>query len=203
MASLAENKISSWLSGTSCGPLLAYNRNQFTRIYPRGTRIDSSNYNPVPVWNAGVQMAALNYQTADKHMQLNSAKFGLQNGASGYVLKPDFMFKQTYNPYASAEAIDKVVGEKWTLKVTVVAARHLVRPPKRGGGGGSSGGDGGDGVGSGGGAFEGGGGGGASGGGSGGRKSRLENRGVVSPLVEVSIIGLDVDAATHRTATIG
>ena len=34
-----------------------------SRVYPGGQRIDSSNYNPVPFWNVGCQMVALNYQT--------------------------------------------------------------------------------------------------------------------------------------------
>lgn len=34
-----------------------------SRIYPKGTRMDSSNYSPQPFWNVGCQMVALNYQT--------------------------------------------------------------------------------------------------------------------------------------------
>lgn len=47
------------------------NRRMFSRVYPGGLRIASSNYNPVPAWCAGVQMAALNYQTPGLEMQLN------------------------------------------------------------------------------------------------------------------------------------
>lgn len=36
------------------------------RVYPAGMRIDSSNFNPVPLWACGVQLAALNYQTEGK-----------------------------------------------------------------------------------------------------------------------------------------
>ena len=46
----------------------------FSRIYPKGTRLDSSNYNPVPFWNVGSQLVALNYQTPGiwllKHLDL-------------------------------------------------------------------------------------------------------------------------------------
>lgn len=42
---------------------VAYNQRQLSRIYPRGTRFDSSNYNPYQFWPAGCQMVALNYQT--------------------------------------------------------------------------------------------------------------------------------------------
>ena len=40
-----------------------YNRRQLTRAYPKGTRLDSSNYDPQPAWSFGVQLCALNYQT--------------------------------------------------------------------------------------------------------------------------------------------
>jgi len=33
------------------------------RIYPAGMRIDSSNFNPIPMWACGIQLTALNYQT--------------------------------------------------------------------------------------------------------------------------------------------
>lgn len=42
---------------------VAYNQRQLSRIYPRGTRFDSSNYNPYHFWPVGCQMVALNYQT--------------------------------------------------------------------------------------------------------------------------------------------
>lgn len=51
---------------------LKYHTIQLSRIYPKGQRIDSSNYNPVPFWNCGSQMVALNYQTPDKPMQVGT-----------------------------------------------------------------------------------------------------------------------------------
>jgi len=33
------------------------------RSYPAGMRIDSSNFNPIPMWASGIQLTALNYQT--------------------------------------------------------------------------------------------------------------------------------------------
>lgn len=44
----------------------SYNKRQMSRIYPKGTRVDSSNYSPQPFWNVGCQMVALNYQTMGK-----------------------------------------------------------------------------------------------------------------------------------------
>lgn len=52
-----------------------YNKRQLSRIYPRGGRVDSSNYMPQIFWNAGCQMVSLNFQTTDLAMQLNLGKF--------------------------------------------------------------------------------------------------------------------------------
>ncbi|XP_016099747.1 1-phosphatidylinositol 4,5-bisphosphate phosphodiesterase beta-2 [Sinocyclocheilus grahami] len=65
-----------------------YNKRQMSRIYPKGTRVDSSNYSPQPFWTAGCQFVALNYQTMDFPMQLNMALFEF-NGRTGYLLKHD------------------------------------------------------------------------------------------------------------------
>ena len=37
------------------------------RTYPKGTRFDSSNYDPTLLWGCGVQMVALNFQTPGLH----------------------------------------------------------------------------------------------------------------------------------------
>ncbi|XP_023081961.1 1-phosphatidylinositol 4,5-bisphosphate phosphodiesterase zeta-1 isoform X3 [Piliocolobus tephrosceles] len=61
-----------------------------TRIYPKATRADSSNFNPQEFWNIGCQMVALNFQTPGLPMDLQNGKF-LDNGGSGYILKPHFL----------------------------------------------------------------------------------------------------------------
>lgn len=79
-----------------------YTRHQLMRVYPEGTRIYSSNYNPIPMWNCGVQMVSLNYQTKDKPMQLYHAKF-MQNGNCGYVLMPKYMNQDEFNPFTKPD----------------------------------------------------------------------------------------------------
>lgn len=69
---------------------IEYNMTYLSRIYPAGTRCDSSNYDPVPSWCVGSQITALNYQTPCKEMQLNQGLF-TDNGRCGYVLKPSFL----------------------------------------------------------------------------------------------------------------
>ena len=56
------------------------------RCYPRGTRVQSSNMDPLPVWRAGTQVAALNMQIWDLGTQLNAALF---EASQGWVLKPE------------------------------------------------------------------------------------------------------------------
>ena len=65
-----------------------HNASRLSRVYPSGKRLDSSNYNPVPLWRAGCQLVALNYQTPGKAMWINAGMF---SGERGYVLKPPSM----------------------------------------------------------------------------------------------------------------
>ena len=55
------------------------------RVYPRNTRFDSSNLQPLTFWRVGAQMVALNMQTNDIATQLHHALFS----HCGYVLKPE------------------------------------------------------------------------------------------------------------------
>lgn len=98
MSSFPETKAEKWLMPSQAKLFLKYHRKQFSRVYPKGSRLDSSNYDPIRLWNCGVQMVSLNYQTPDRSMQLNQAKFR-DNGASGYVLRPEFMFRDDFDPY--------------------------------------------------------------------------------------------------------
>ncbi|XP_048857018.1 1-phosphatidylinositol 4,5-bisphosphate phosphodiesterase delta-3-A-like [Brienomyrus brachyistius] len=69
---------------------IRYNSRNLSRIYPSGQRLQSSNYNPQEMWNAGCQMVALNFQTPGEQMDLNQGRF-LPNGRCGYILKPTFL----------------------------------------------------------------------------------------------------------------
>ncbi|XP_036607097.1 1-phosphatidylinositol 4,5-bisphosphate phosphodiesterase gamma-2 [Trichosurus vulpecula] len=100
--------------------LLKYNQKGLTRVYPKGQRVDSSNYDPFRLWLCGSQMVALNFQTADKYMQLNHALFAL-NGRTGYVLQPESMRNENYDP-TPPESQRKIL---MTLTVKVLGARHL------------------------------------------------------------------------------
>uniref|UniRef100_A0A8C2CAU5 Phosphoinositide phospholipase C n=1 Tax=Cyprinus carpio TaxID=7962 RepID=A0A8C2CAU5_CYPCA len=89
MSSFVETKALEHLTKTPV-EFVEYNKFQLSRIYPKGTRVDSSNYMPQVFWNAGCQLVALNFQTIDLSMQLNLGMYEY-NGKSGYRLKPEFM----------------------------------------------------------------------------------------------------------------
>ena len=55
VVSLAEKKIGKLLDTESDG-VARYTRSTLIRTYPAGTRTDSSNYNPVPMWCGGCQV---------------------------------------------------------------------------------------------------------------------------------------------------
>lgn len=63
------NGFNVWFSNAySTLTMESYNKRQMSRIYPRGTRVDSSNFMPQVFWNAGCQLVALNFQTLGKYL---------------------------------------------------------------------------------------------------------------------------------------
>ncbi|XP_010222243.1 PREDICTED: 1-phosphatidylinositol 4,5-bisphosphate phosphodiesterase beta-1 [Tinamus guttatus] len=100
-----------------------YNKMQLSRIYPKGTRVDSSNYMPQVFWNAGCQMVALNFQTVDLSMQINMGMYEY-NGKSGYRLKPEFMRRpdKHFDPFTES-IVDGIVAN--TLSVKIISGQFL------------------------------------------------------------------------------
>uniref|UniRef100_A0A8C6PVU4 Phosphoinositide phospholipase C n=1 Tax=Nothobranchius furzeri TaxID=105023 RepID=A0A8C6PVU4_NOTFU len=115
ISSFVETKGEAMIAKTAV-EFVEYNKRQMSRIYPKGTRMDSSNYNPQPFWNVGCQMVALNYQTMDFPMQLNMALFEF-NGRTGYLLKHDVLRRsdKKFDPFC--DRIDTVVASTLTIKI--------------------------------------------------------------------------------------
>ncbi|KAI8431911.1 hypothetical protein MSG28_004462 [Choristoneura fumiferana] len=115
MSSFAETTGMNYLK-TQAIDFVNYNKRQMSRIYPKGTRADSSNYMPQVFWNAGCQMVSLNFQTSDLPMQLNQGKFEY-NGNCGYLLKPDFMRRadRSFDPFADAP-VDGVIAAQCSVQ---------------------------------------------------------------------------------------
>ncbi|XP_071333869.1 1-phosphatidylinositol 4,5-bisphosphate phosphodiesterase beta-3 [Trachinotus anak] len=122
MSSFVETKGMDTLKSSPI-EFVEYNKNQLSRIYPKGTRVDSSNYMPQLFWNVGCQMVALNFQTLDLPMQLNMGVFEY-NGRSGYLLKPEFMRRtdKHFDPFTE-NIVDGIVAN--TVKIRVISGQFL------------------------------------------------------------------------------
>ncbi|KMT18203.1 hypothetical protein BVRB_2g023740 [Beta vulgaris subsp. vulgaris] len=96
--------------------IVRFTQKNMLRIYPKGTRITSSNYNPLIAWMHGAQMVAFNMQGYGRSLWLMQGMFRA-NGGCGYVKKPNFLL----NSGPNGEVFDPKVKlpVKKTLKVTV------------------------------------------------------------------------------------
>ncbi|CAK9137006.1 unnamed protein product [Ilex paraguariensis] len=95
-----------------------FTQRNLLRIYPKGTRIGSSNYNPLVGWMHGAQMVALNMQDTNEcdyplitrvireailRISINwtwKASEGMfrANGGYGFVKKPDLFLNTDFDP---------------------------------------------------------------------------------------------------------
>ncbi|KAM9296163.1 1-phosphatidylinositol 4,5-bisphosphate phosphodiesterase gamma-1 [Gastrophryne carolinensis] len=125
MSSFPETKAEKYVNKQKGKKFLQYNRRQLSRIYPKGQRLDSSNYDPMPMWICGSQLVALNFQTPDKPMQMNQALFQ-SGGRCGYVQQPGTMRDEVFDPFdkCSLRTVEAII-----ICVEILGARHL---PKNG-----------------------------------------------------------------------
>ncbi|KAI3458552.1 hypothetical protein Pfo_015215 [Paulownia fortunei] len=96
--------------------IVRFTQQNLLRVYPKGIRLDSSNYNPLIAWMHGAQMVAFNMQGYGKSLWLMHGMFRA-NGGCGYVKKPDFLLKAGSNSEVFDPEADLPV--KTTLRVTV------------------------------------------------------------------------------------
>lgn len=113
--SYSETKVET-LAEENKDNFILQNSRMISRVYPKGTRITSSNYNPTESWAVGCQLVALNYQTWDEPMRINDAMFA-KNGRCGYVLKPLFLREPS-----------KGSPTPYSLKITVVCGAQIPKP---------------------------------------------------------------------------
>ncbi|ESQ42507.1 hypothetical protein EUTSA_v10013134mg [Eutrema salsugineum] len=108
------------------GPdLVKFTQRNILRIFPKTTRFDSSNYDPLVGWIHGAQMVAFNMQSHDKYLWMMQGMFKA-NGGCGYVKKPDFMLSNGPNgeifdpcsqnlPIKTTLKVKIYTGEGWNL----------------------------------------------------------------------------------------
>ncbi|XP_061376616.1 phosphoinositide phospholipase C 6-like isoform X2 [Gastrolobium bilobum] len=73
--------------------IVRFTQKNILRVYPKGTRLNSSNYKPHIGWTYGAQMVALNMQGYGKSLWFMEGMFRA-NGGCGYVKKPEFLIQK-------------------------------------------------------------------------------------------------------------
>ncbi|WRX12117.1 C2 domain - like 10 [Theobroma cacao] len=96
--------------------IVRFTQRNILRVYPKGIRVDSSNYNPLIGWMHGAQMVAFNMQGYGRSLWLMHGMFKA-NGGCGYVKKPDFLLKS--GPQDDVFDPSVRLPVKTVLKVTV------------------------------------------------------------------------------------
>jgi phosphatidylinositol phospholipase C, delta len=98
--------------------LIHHASHHLRRIFPKGTRISSSNLDPSQFWRTGSQVVSLNWQRYDRGMQMNE---GLFAGTPGWVLKPDILRRK-------AEGYTPPASRRVRLKGQVIGASSRMSP---------------------------------------------------------------------------
>uniref|UniRef100_A0A7N0T3I7 Phosphoinositide phospholipase C n=1 Tax=Kalanchoe fedtschenkoi TaxID=63787 RepID=A0A7N0T3I7_KALFE len=88
--------------------IIRFTQDNLLRIFPKGSRLDSSNYNPLIGWIHGAQMVAFNMQGHGRSLWLMQGLFR-GNGGCGYVKKPDLLLKK--------EPDDEIFDPRLTLPI--------------------------------------------------------------------------------------
>ncbi|KAL2500503.1 Phosphoinositide phospholipase C 2 [Forsythia ovata] len=121
--SLNEEKLENAVK-THGTDIVRFTQRNLMRVYPKASRIDSSNFNPLNGWMHGAQMVAFNMQGHGRSLWLMQGMFRA-NGGCGYVKKPEFLLKvgpndEVFDPkmHLPVKKILKVkvyMGEGWNL----------------------------------------------------------------------------------------
>ncbi|KAF8876848.1 PLC-like phosphodiesterase [Infundibulicybe gibba] len=120
MFSLSENMANKMLKDGGGADLIKHCRTHLVRVYPKGMRLNSTNYEPHRFWAAGAQLVALNWQTFDLGYMINHAMFQ-QNARAGYVLKPLALRSPLHKDLLSKRS-------SHILSISVISAQQLPRP---------------------------------------------------------------------------
>ncbi|KAK7320601.1 hypothetical protein VNO77_30225 [Canavalia gladiata] len=113
--SLSEQELER-ASVTYGSDIVRFTQKNIIRVYPKGTRVNSSNYRPHIGWMYGAQMVAFNMQGHGKSLWYMQGMFR-SNGGCGYVKKPAFLMEKC--PQNEVFDPKKTMPVKTTLKVKV------------------------------------------------------------------------------------
>nr|XP_043614788.1 phosphoinositide phospholipase C 2-like [Erigeron canadensis] len=89
--SLSEHELEK--AAKTHGPqIVRFTQRNILRVYPKGIRFDSSNYDPMIGWMHGAQMVAFNMQGYGRSLWLMQGMFR-GNGGCGYIKKPELLLR--------------------------------------------------------------------------------------------------------------
>ncbi|KAJ1426366.1 PLC-like phosphodiesterase, TIM beta/alpha-barrel domain superfamily [Sesbania bispinosa] len=113
--SLSEQELEK-ASASYGSEIVRFTQKNILRVYPKGTRVTSSNYRPHIGWMYGAQMVAFNMQGHGKSLWYMQGMFRA-NGGCGYVKKPALLMEKG----SDNEVFDpkRTLQVKKTLKVKV------------------------------------------------------------------------------------
>ncbi|KAL7601051.1 hypothetical protein Lser_V15G25831 [Lactuca serriola] len=104
--------------------VIRFTQRNLLRVFPKGSRVDSSNYNPLVGWCHGAQMVAFNMQTHGRFLWLMQGMFRA-NGGCGYVKKPDLLLKNGPDDKVFDPKIPLPVKKTLKVKVYMGDGWHL------------------------------------------------------------------------------
>ncbi|KAL1827456.1 hypothetical protein ACET3Z_005868 [Daucus carota] len=104
--------------------VVRFTQKNILRIYPKGMRVNSSNYNPLIGWMHGAQMVAFNMQGHGKNLSLMHGMFRA-NGGCGYVKKPDLLLKASPDNHVFDPKVKLLAKKILRVKVYMGDGWHL------------------------------------------------------------------------------
>ncbi|XP_027331739.1 phosphoinositide phospholipase C 6-like isoform X2 [Abrus precatorius] len=113
--SLSEQELEK-ASASYGSDIVRFTQKNIIRVYPKGTRVNSSNYRPHIGWIYGAQMVAFNMQGHGRSLWYMQGMFR-SNGGCGYVKKPAFLLEK--GPDNNIFDPKRTLPLKTTLKVKV------------------------------------------------------------------------------------
>ncbi|KAJ6909791.1 phosphoinositide phospholipase C 2-like [Populus alba x Populus x berolinensis] len=102
--------------------IVRFTQRNILRVYPKGTRVNSSNYNPLIGWMHGAQMVAFNMQGYGRSLWSMQGMFRA-NGGCGFVKKPSFLLKS--GPHGEVFDTKAKLPMQKTLKVSAILSMPL------------------------------------------------------------------------------
>ncbi|KAH7838681.1 hypothetical protein Vadar_029806 [Vaccinium darrowii] len=104
--------------------VVRFTQKNILRVYPKGTRFNSSNYKPQIGWMHGAQMVAFNMQGYGRALWLMHGMFR-SNGECGFVKKPDFLMEWGPNNEVFNPKVELPVKKTLKVKVYMGDGWHL------------------------------------------------------------------------------